>query len=553
METRKSASPRIISGVIVLMISNIVVKLLGLLCKIPLHDLLQDQGMGYFNIAYNIFTTLYMVSTAGLPTAVTIMISDTPAGSSRRRQVERIFRVALAVFFVLGIIGTSIMLFFAKPLAALMGSDASYLCIMAISPTLFFICMSSAIRGYFQGHQNMIPTAVSEITEAIGKFAIGIVLAKYAISRGESIERVAAYAIAGITIGVATGMIFLIISKILYNSDKNAAIETKEGSVSSRSRLDILKQLAKIALPITISAVALNLTGIIDTFSIINCMKLYTEEQLAEIAYGNYSTLAVTMSHLPSAFITPIASSLTPALTAALLAIKTAKDEAERREKELRASKVMQSCLKFAAIISIPCALGLSILAKPILSLLFKNQESVNAAAPLLSILAISVFFTAMLTITTSILQAHKLQHKPIISMCGGIVVKIILNVLLISNPSIGIYGAPIGTLVSYFVMASINFYFVIKYVGIHVSIIKNFGKPFLSSLAASLLTVLVYVLVETQTGHAAVATVLSILITVLVYFILLFLLHTFTKNDILLLPKGESIYRVLCKMKLMK
>ena len=553
METRKSASPRIISGVIVLMISNIVVKLLGLLCKIPLHDLLQDQGMGYFNIAYNIFTTLYMVSTAGLPTAVTIMISDTPAGSSRRRQVERIFRVALAVFFVLGIIGTSIMLFFAKPLAALMGSDASYLCIMAISPTLFFICMSSAIRGYFQGHQNMIPTAVSEITEAIGKFAIGIVLAKYAISRGESIERVAAYAIAGITIGVATGMIFLIISKILYNSDKNAAIETKEGSGSSRSRLDILKQLAKIALPITISAVALNLTGIIDTFSIINCMKLYTEEQLAEIAYGNYSTLAVTMSHLPSAFITPIASSLTPALTAALLAIKTAKDEAERREKELRASKVMQSCLKFAAIISIPCALGLSILAKPILSLLFKNQESVNAAAPLLSILAISVFFTAMLTITTSILQAHKLQHKPIISMCGGIVVKIILNVLLISNPSIGIYGAPIGTLVSYFVMASINFYFVIKYVGIHVSIIKNFGKPFLSSLAASLLTVLVYVLVETQTGHAAVATVLSILITVLVYFILLFLLHTFTKNDILLLPKGESIYRVLCKMKLMK
>ena len=553
METRKSASPRIISGVIVLMISNIVVKLLGLLCKIPLHDLLQDQGMGYFNIAYNIFTTLYMVSTAGLPTAVTIMISDTPAGSSRRRQVERIFRVALTVFFVLGIIGTSIMLFFAKPLAALMGSDASYLCIMAISPTLFFICMSSAIRGYFQGHQNMIPTAVSEITEAIGKFAIGIVLAKYAISRGESIERVAAYAIAGITIGVATGMIFLIISKILYNSDKNAAIETKEGSVSSRSRLDILKQLAKIALPITISAVALNLTGIIDTFSIINCMKLYTEEQLAEIAYGNYSTLAVTMSHLPSAFITPIASSLTPALTAALLAIKTAKDEAERREKELRASKVMQSCLKFAAIISIPCALGLSILAKPILSLLFKNQESVNAAAPLLSILAISVFFTAMLTITTSILQAHKLQHKPIISMCGGIVVKIILNVLLISNPSIGIYGAPIGTLVSYFVMASINFYFVIKYVGIHVSIIKNFGKPFLSSLAASLLTVLVYVLVETQTGHAAVATVLSILITVLVYFILLFLLHTFTKNDILLLPKGESIYRVLCKMKLMK
>jgi len=533
------------------MISNIVVKLLGLLCKIPLHDLLQDQGMGYFNIAYNIFTTLYMVSTAGLPTAVTIMISDTPMGSARRKQVERIFRVALGVFFALGILGTSIMLFFAKPLAAMMGSDASYLCIMAISPTLFFICMSSAIRGYFQGHQNMVPTAVSEITEAIGKFAIGIVLAKYAISRGESIERAAAYAIAGITIGVATGMLFLIISKSLYRLDKNAVYENKEGSISSRS--DILKQLIKIALPITISAVALNLTGIIDTFSIINCMKLYTEEMQAEVAYGNYSTLAVTMSHLPSAFITPVASSLTPALTTALLAIKTAKDAAEKREKKIRASKVMQSCLKFAAMISIPCAIGMSILAKPILSLLFKNQDSVNAAAPLLSILAISVFFTAMLTITTSILQAHKLQHKPIISMCGGIAVKIILNVLLISNPLINIYGAPIGTLASYCVMASINFYFVIKYVGIRISIIKNFGKPFLSSLISSLFTVLVYILIESQTGHAGIATILSILTTVLVYFILLFLLRTFSKNDILLLPKGEWIYRMLCKIKLMK
>lgn len=552
VETKKSTGSRIISGVIVLMISNIVVKLLGLLCKIPLHGLLGDQGMSYFNIAYNIFITLYMVSTAGLPTAVTIMISDTPANSARRKQVERIFRVALSVFFVLGILGTSIMLFFAKPLAAMMGSDASYLCIMAISPTLFFICMSSAIRGYFQGHQNMVPTAVSEIAEAIGKFAIGILLAGYAISRGESIERAAAYGIAGITIGVALGMLFLIVSKALYHADQNTLYEStaSHGKVSTRS--EILKQLVKIALPITISSVALNLTGIIDTFTIINSMKLYTTETLAEEAYGNYSTLAVTMSHLPSAFITPIASSLTPALTAALLAIKTAVGPEEKREKQARAARVMQSCLKFAAIISIPCALGLSILAKPILSLLFHNQDSVEAAAPLLSILSISVFFTAMLTITTSILQAHKLQHKPIVSMFCGIIVKIILNIILIRQPAIGIFGAPIGTLVCYFVMAAINFYFVVKYVGVHVSIIKNFGKPLLSAIVSSVFTVLVYYFISAA-GHPNAATILAILITAAVYFVVLFLLHTFTKSDILLLPKGKFIYGALCKLKLMR
>lgn len=555
MGRNKSSSPRMISGVIVLMISNIVVKLLGLLCKIPLHGLLLDQGMGYFNIAYNIFTTLYMVSTAGLPTAITIMISDTPHNSARRRQVERIFRVALSVFFVLGIIGMCIMLFFAKPLAAMMGSDASYLSIMAIAPTLFFICMSSAIRGYFQGHQNMVPTAVSEITEAIGKFAIGIILAKVAISRGESIEVASAYAIAGITIGVGTGMVFLIISKWLYKADRNASFyQTEPSNEKSRvsSRKEILQQLLRIALPITISAVALNLTGIVDTFSIINCLKHYTTEQFAETAYGNYSTLAVTMSHLPSAFITPIASSLTPALTAALLAVKTSKDESERKNKTIVANKVIHSCLKFAAIISIPSAIGMSVLAKPILSLLFHAKESVDAAAPLLSILSISVFFTAMLTITTSILQAHKMQHKPIISMCGGIVVKIILNIILISNPSIGIYGAPIGTLASYFVMAAINFYFVIKYVGLHISFLKNFIKPFLASLIASIFTVLTYIGIS-GSGHVNVATLIAIVVTVIVYFITLFVLRTFSRNDILILPNGEKIYHILKKFKMIQ
>lgn len=556
METKKSTAPRLISGVIVLTISNLVVKLLGLFCKIPLHGILQDQGMGYFNIAYNIFTTLYLVSTAGLPTAITIMISRTPRDDARKKQVEKIFRVALAVFFVLGVLGSSIMFFFAKPLARLMDSEASYLCIMAISPTLFFICISSAMRGYFQGHQNMVPTAISEITEAIGKFAIGIALGYYAISRGESIEVAAGYAIAGITIGVAMGMLFLVGAKAVYNSKHRRDAEASTGEVGKVStRKEILKQMLVIALPITVSSVALNLTGIIDTFSIINSMSLYTTKDIAEAAYGNYSTLAVTMAHLPSAFIQPIASSLTPALTASLIAVKTAKTREEKLEKRHVADKVMHSCLKFAAIIAIPCAIGMSVLSKPILSMLFNNPEqveSVQNAAPLLSILSIGVFFTAMLTITTAILQAHKLQKKPIISMFCGILVKLVLNLTLIRNPAIGIYGAPIGTVACYFTMAVINFYFVIKYVGIRIGFIKNFIKPFIGTLLASVVTVFTYWLVDLRFS-SAVATCVSILMTILAYFVLLFLLRTFQRSDIIILPKGEKIYRFLSKHKLVK
>ncbi len=556
MGTKKSTAPRLISGVIVLTLSNLAVKLLGLFCKIPLHGILQDQGMGYFNIAYNIFTTLYLVSTAGLPTAITIMISRTPQDGSRRKQVEKIFRVALAVFFILGVIGSSIMFFFAKQLAQLMDSEASYLCIMAISPTLFFICISSAMRGYFQGHQNMVPTAVSEIAEAIGKFAIGIALGFYAISRGESIEVAAAYAIAGITIGVALGMLFLVVAKLFHRTKNERKMEkfyTDKGKVNTKK--EILKQMIVIALPITVSSVALNLTGIIDTFSIINNMSLYTTKELAEAAYGNYSTLAVTMAHLPSAFIQPIASALTPALTASLIAIKTAQTAEEKKQKRIAADSVMHSCLKFGAIIAIPCAIGMSVLAEPILGMLFRNPAqvaSVKSAAPLLSILSLGVFFTAMLTITTSILQSHKLQKKPIISMFCGIIVKLVLNLILIRNPVIGIYGAPIGTVACYFTMASINFYFVIRYVGIRIDFLKNFIKPLLATILSMIITVSVYFLMKLRFS-LTISVCVSILATILAYFCLLFLLRTFKKGDILILPKGEKIYRFLARHHLVK
>lgn len=553
MQKQKSASPRLLSGVLILTASNLTVKLLGLLCKVPLQDVLGDKGMGYFNIAYSIFTTLYLVATAGMPAALTIMISGTPDNSVRRKQVERIFHVAFSVFFTMGLLGATVMMVFSKQLAALAGSADAYLCIMAIAPTLFFICLSSAMRGYFQGHRNMVPTAISEITEAISKFVIGIVLAYYAINRGESIEVASAYAIAGITIGVGMGMLFLLVAKFLHDQDakKNCAVIAVIGENVSSKR-SVFKRLLSIALPITMSSVALNLTSIIDAFSIINAMKTFTATELAEIAYGNYSTLAVTMAHLPSAFIQPIASSLTPALTASVTAMRNASTEEERIAKRASSMKTMQSCLKFSSMISIPCAIGMAVLSGPILSLLFKDPVSVASAAPLLSILSIGVFFTSLLTISTSILQSFGLQRKTIVSMYSGVLVKLILNLVLISNPAIGIYGAPIATVCGYFTMAAINFYFIIKYIGIELRFFKNFLKEFLASAASSVLTITVYKLVA-GLGYPSIATLISILATVVVYFILLFFLNTFEKSDIILLPKGQKIYGLLKKIKLIK
>ena len=186
---------RILWGVILLMSSNIIVKLIGVLFKIPLHELLGDLGMGYFNVAYNIYASFYTVSTSGLPIALSIYISESRA-QDRIKETKRIFSVAFWMFLGVGTVGAGLMYFLSDLLANAANAPAAANAIRVIAPTLFFICISSSMRGFFHGHQNMAPTAISEIFEAVGKFAIGIVFAKYAISCGYSLETSAAFGIA---------------------------------------------------------------------------------------------------------------------------------------------------------------------------------------------------------------------------------------------------------------------------------------------------------------------------------------------------------------------
>ena len=538
MQKKTEKEPRIIVGVIILMFSNIIVKVIGVLFKIPLHNLLSDIGMSYFNTAYSIFTTLYLISTAGLPSAISIMVSKARA-EGKNREVKRIFYTSLALFFVVGIIGTSIMLFGAGGLADIMGTPDAASAIMAISPTLFLICISSSVRGYFQGHQNMLPTAISEVIESLGKFAIGVLFGSMAVKNGKSLEICAAYAILGVAVGEAAGMLFLLCAKFLHKKDANPDFPESSREVSSPAK--ILKNLLIISIPIMLSAVALNLTSTVDMFTIVNVLSRRIPKEAAEEAYGNYTTLAVTLFHLPSALIQPISTSLTPAIAAARAA-----------NNEKKTAGTLGTSLKMTVMLSIPCAVGLAILSKPILGLLFSNADSVEKAAPLLTIIAPAVFFSAILTVTSAALQACGFQRKPIISMTCGIAVKATVSTLLMSSEKIGILGAPIGTLAGYFVMATLNFIFVLKYVGVKINILKLGAKPLLASALSSCVTVGVYRLIA-NANRPNVATVVSVISTAIVYFILLFVLKEFTKNDIMILPKGEKIYSLLCKAKLMK
>lgn len=538
MTTEKRKEPRMITGVLLLTIAGIAEKILGVILKIPLSGYLTDEGMGYFNSAYSIFSTFYTVSITGLPIATSIMISRSRT-NKRTLEIGNIFRVSLFTFIFIGLIGSSVMFFGAEFIANLIDkNNNSPYCIQAIAPILLIICISSSIRGFYQGHQNMLPSAVSELIDAIGKTVLGICFGGYAIKHGYSIEIAAASSIAGITIAHLFGMGFLIITKCISKPDYSY-LEEPLDKTNTDSYSSIFKKMMSIAIPITLSSLALGLTSTIDTFTINNIIN----NENAMAVYGAYTTMAVTLYRLPQAFITPISSSLTPTLSSAI---------ASRNKDKIKIT--LYSSFKITAIISIPCAVGMGVLARPIISFVYGGSydpETIRNNAPLLSILSIAVFLMAMLTITSSILQSYGKQSCPVLSMSVGTVVKLLLNIILISR--FGIYGAPISTVVSFFVMSLINFIFVFKYADIDVSIFKAFLSPLITIMACIPITVASFFLFSNIFTSERATTLLSILITAVIYVFALFLTKTITKDEIMMLPKGKKIYEKLLNMKIIK
>ena len=303
----------------------------------------------------------------------------------------------------------------------------------------------------------------------------------------------------------------------------------------------IARRLLLIAVPVTLSSLAINFVTIIDTFTIANILSSYPDDTAATAAYGNYTTLAVTLFHLPSALIYPIATNITPAISRAL-----ASGDAKR------VRSTANSAIKIAAILSIPSALGMSAMSKPILSLLFSDKNSVNQAAPLLSILSVAAIFTATLSITTSILQSHKRASTPVISIVCGSAVKLVLNIVLMSFESIGIYGAPISTCAAYFVMALINIIFVVKKLNIPINFWNSYLRPLIAAIICTSAAIFSYKLFDGFMPLAA-ATLGAIVLTVIVYFFALLLVGGVREYDIQLLPKGQKIALILKKMKLLR
>lgn len=534
----KSAVGMFFSGVVILTVANILVKSVGLISKIVLNTVVGSEGAGYYSSAYEIYAFLYVISTSGLPIAISILISKCRA-RGKLKEAKKILNISLLMFLIIGGLLASCMLAFSNEIAEIISAPKTSVCIMAVAPTILFVCLSSCLRGYFQGYQLMRPTGVSQFIEALSKVLIGVGFAFYAKSMGYDDFTVAAYTILGVTIGVFLGMVYLFIRR-LFLKEKDFYVDNPpiEGEIPAKTG-KIVKSLAYIAIPITISSAVLSLTTIIDTFMIQGrLIESGLNEELVRIYYGDYTTLVISMINLPTILIYPIANALVPLISSAI---------ANKREEQSANMRALS--LRVINLISIPCALGLGLFSKPILDLLMFTADSVERASPWLSVGAVSVVFLGIIAATNAFLNTAGKQMLPIISMLFGALVKLLSNYILLDK--IGIFGAPVGTIMCYFCAACLNVFFVVKYVGKLPNLKRAFGLPLVCALISVGGSAVIYLLLSDLTG-SKLATVICILVAIISYLLMILKTKAVTKDELVMLPKGDRIAKILSKLRML-
>ena len=592
MEEKKTTpkTKNFVQGALILGIANLIVKVIGAFFKIPLNYLIGDDGMGYFNIAYQIYTFMFVIATAGFPIAISKMVAESTARNNEQ-DARRIFQTAFRFLAVIGLFGTALLYLFPNQLERLVSVPGSSLGILAISPAIFFVSLASVYRGYFQGRQNMIPTACSEVIEAAAKLLIGMLAAglfmnmtvdgslktglDWAARKVQSSNLRTVYASAGAISGVTTGtfLSFLLLS-IIYLATKKKKARLPQ-TIPLRSRRTILKELILIAIPITIGASVSSLTSLIDMATITRRLVTRPEvlnhyafmfregtkfaQQVAEegwqglalyqhqasTLYGMYTGKALTIFNLPLTLVVALGMSVVPAISASLT-----------KKNSMEAGSITESAIRIAMLFAAPCALGISSLSKEVLFVLFGDTN----AQSVLAILAIAIIPVAVVSVTNAILQAYGKVYLPVINMVIGGLAKVLVNFFCI--PYLGIDGAPVGTFVCYTIIAVLNIRNIIQYAKIRFRWSDFIFKPV---LAALIMGALGFVMGTFLTGpgfllNASVniwlrrlCIVAEIGICALVYLFAVFGVRAVAREDILRLPKGEKIADILTKLKLLK
>ena len=542
-----------LQGTAVLAMATVLVKLMGFLFKVPLNNIIGEDGFGYFNTAYDVYNVLLMISTTGLPVAMSRMISQAQT-LGNHAQIKRIYRTSLYVFLTIGMVGSLGMLFFCRQLSVMVTTNEnSWAAIAALAPCVLLICLVSAYRGFFQGQSNMTPTSVSQIFEAVTRLVVGLGLAwlvmkltgeaavraqGIVLASGETaqdygdITLAAGGAILGVTLGSLISVVYL------HHKFRQSNQILSLGGGTAKSTRSTMQELLSIAVPITLGSAGLQIINLFDTMIYMRRLTgaLQWTEKMADSAKGVYN-FCQTVFALPCSFIPTITIAVIPAITASL----TRKDLAE-------AKATSESSVRTMALIAMPCAAGLFVMAEPVIRLLCSTytEDKIQLAATMLAILGLTVIFNSLVLLLNAIMQAHGDVVTPVVNMLIGGIIKIIVNYILVGQPNLNIVGAPIGTFICYISITALDLIAMKRHISARPAIFKNIIRPGLASAIMGAATFMVYRVLSNAISSWKLACLLSLAFAVVLYAVLVVFLRCLTYEDCMLLPKGEKIAKIL-------
>ena len=519
-----------LQGTALLAMATVIVKVIGALYKIPLNAIIGKQGFSYFNTAYEIYAVLLMVSTAGLPVAMSRMISQANA-LKHYNQVRRVYTTARGIFLTMGLAGSLLMTIFCRQLASFLNQPDAWAAIGALGPSVFLICLMSTYRGFFQGQGNMIPTSISQVLEAVVKLVVGMLAAVLLLKMSGSIPFAAAGAIFGVTASCLVSAVYLF---GCFRKSYKDLPQTREETFTFSTTA---KGLLIIAIPITIGSAGLQILTMLETKIYMGQLLAHGISQVqADNMKGVYN-MTQTIFNMPCAFITPITISIIPAITAHLTQLN---DQGAKATEE--------SAIRIMSLVAMPCAIGLAVLAQPVTALLggYRGSDLV-LSTKLMTVLGLSVIFNAIVLVTTAIMQAHGYVNRPVINMFLGGILKLVSVYILTGNPHIGILGTPIGTLLCYAVISVLNIISIRQLISHSPSFTKNMIRALFAALFMGALAWLSWMgLVRLGISSKLLLCAVPVLVGVAAYCFAVYKGKVLTKEDCMLLPKGEKIVKFL-------
>lgn len=541
------AKKSLVKSAAILAVAGLIVKLLGACFRIPLANWIGNEGMANYSPAYQLYAFLLVIATAGIPVAISRMVAERNA-VGRYREAERVFKLSRNLMFLIGLTGFVILFFFAEPIAEIINNPGAALSMKTTAPALLLVPIMSAYRGYFQGMQDMSPTAVSQISEQVFRVFTGLFLAWMCINAGwlsfldyNVYERGAAGACFGASAGAFGGILAMMIIYLGRRKaiKKNISLdETRDHETGGQ----ILKKVVAIAVPVSIGSSIMPIVNLTDGAIVVSrLMNGGFTQDVAKGLYGDLSGFAQPIISFPQVFMQAIVISIVPMVAAA---------NKLRDTEDLHKNSIMG--IRLAALIAIPCAAGLIALAEPVLLLLYPAQtESAISAAPSLQILAVGFIFSGFATAMTGILQGIGKQNYPVINLAIGVVLKIIGTWFLTSIPGLNIKGAAIGTALAFTVAAVLDYVCVRRFTGVKIPVGSTVVKPTVSALVMGVLVALIYKGAFAVMGHNSAAVLISILAGVCIYGFMIIRTHAISREELLEMPKASRLVRIFDKLKL--